>query len=141
MFNLLLGLALFFWSTLPPNQQTKKNILKLCLFAIEWIDSDFFLFFVPTLISLSLPHYRLNMMISTQPFGFHLINLFLHIIVSLLVFIIGHRILLFDIHIATIAGLLFAIHPIHTEAIVSIVGRADLLCALFYLLAFLSFHL
>nr|XP_027200456.1 transmembrane and TPR repeat-containing protein 1-like isoform X2 [Dermatophagoides pteronyssinus] len=85
--------------------------------------------------------FRLNMMISTQPFGFHLINLFLHIIVSLLVFIIGHRILLFDIHIATIAGLLFAIHPIHTEAIVSIVGRADLLCALFYLLAFLSFHL
>lgn len=29
---------------------------------------------------------------------------------------------------------LFAIHPVHTEAVCGVVGRADLMCALFYLL-------
>ena len=41
--------------------------------------------------------------------------------------------------ITTVAGLLFAIHPIHTEAVAGIVGRADVLCGIFYLLAFLTF--
>lgn len=41
---------------------------------------------------------------------------------------------------ALLAGLLFAVHPIHTEAVSSVVGRADLLCALFYLLSFLSYN-
>ncbi|KAH7639783.1 transmembrane and tpr repeat-containing protein 1-like [Dermatophagoides farinae] len=85
--------------------------------------------------------FRLNMMISTHPFGFHMVNLFLHTMVSLLVCMVGQLIMDFDIHLTAIAGLLFAIHPIHCEAIASIVGRADLLCALFYLLAFVSFHL
>ena len=38
-----------------------------------------------------------------------------------------------------IAGLLFALHPIHTEALNSIVGRADLLATLFVLLACLAY--
>ncbi|OWZ03829.1 LOW QUALITY PROTEIN: hypothetical protein PHMEG_00024377 [Phytophthora megakarya] len=37
------------------------------------------------------------------------------------------------------AGLLFAVHPIHCDAVASIVGRADLLCTAFSLLAFLSY--
>ena len=41
--------------------------------------------------------------------------------------------------VTTVAGLLFAIHPIHTEAVAGIVGRADVLCGIFYLLAFLTF--
>lgn len=38
-----------------------------------------------------------------------------------------------------IAGLLFAVHPIHSEAVASIVGRADLLACLFTQLAFLAY--
>ena len=38
-----------------------------------------------------------------------------------------------------VAGLLFAAHPIHTEAVAGVVGRADILACLFFLLAFLSY--
>ncbi|GFO42711.1 transmembrane and tpr repeat-containing protein 2, partial [Plakobranchus ocellatus] len=39
------------------------------------------------------------------------------------------------------AGLLFAAHPIHTEAVAGIVGRADVLACLFFLLTFLYYSL
>jgi hypothetical protein len=31
--------------------------------------------------------------------------------------------------VAVLAALLFALHPVHTEAVAGIVGRAELLCA------------
>jgi len=36
---------------------------------------------------------------------------------------------------AALAGLLFALHPVHVEAVAGLVGAAELLCALCYLLA------
>ncbi len=36
---------------------------------------------------------------------------------------------------ALVAGLVFAVHPLHVEAVANIVGRADLMCALFALLS------
>lgn len=38
-----------------------------------------------------------------------------------------------DSSIILIAVLLFAIHPIHTENVCAVVGRADLICAFFFL--------
>ncbi|KAL1437818.1 hypothetical protein MTO96_048517 [Rhipicephalus appendiculatus] len=38
-----------------------------------------------------------------------------------------------------ICALLFAVHPVHTESVAAVVGRADLLCAVFFILSFLSF--
>ncbi|RLN82233.1 hypothetical protein BBJ28_00015191 [Nothophytophthora sp. Chile5] len=40
---------------------------------------------------------------------------------------------------ALTAGLLFAVHPIHCDAVASIVGRADLLCTMLSLWAFLVY--
>lgn len=40
---------------------------------------------------------------------------------------------------ALLAGLLFALHPIHTEAVAGIVGQAELLCAALSVLAFLAY--
>ena len=40
------------------------------------------------------------------------------------------------VSVAIAAGLLFASHPIHTEAVAGIVGRADILACLFFLLSF-----
>ena len=37
------------------------------------------------------------------------------------------------------AAMLFAVHPVHTEAVSGIVGRAEVLCAAFYLLSLLSY--
>jgi hypothetical protein len=38
-----------------------------------------------------------------------------------------------------IAGLLFAVHPVHVEAVANIVGRAELLAGVFFLLSILSY--
>ncbi|RXM29909.1 Transmembrane and TPR repeat-containing protein 3 [Acipenser ruthenus] len=38
-----------------------------------------------------------------------------------------------------VAALLFAVHPIHTEAVTGVVGRAELLSSIFLLAAFLSY--
>ena len=68
--------------------------------------------------------------------AFHAVNILLHAGVTILVFWLAVR--LFDERIAVIAAALFAIHPIHTEAVTSIVGRAELLAVLFGLFAVLT---
>ncbi|XP_068124093.1 protein O-mannosyl-transferase TMTC4 isoform X2 [Hyperolius riggenbachi] len=40
---------------------------------------------------------------------------------------------------ALLSSLFFAVHPVHTECVAGIVGRADLLCALFVVLSFLGY--
>jgi len=50
------------------------------------------------------------------PFGFHLMNLALHVAVVLLVFLLTER-LFHDRLISLIASGLFALHPIHTESL------------------------
>ena len=40
---------------------------------------------------------------------------------------------------ALLAGLLFALHPVHTEAVAGIVGQAELLCAALVILALLAY--
>jgi hypothetical protein len=41
--------------------------------------------------------------------------------------------------LSTFASLLFAVHPIHTEAVAGIVGRADLLAGFFFLLSLIAY--
>jgi protein O-mannosyl-transferase len=69
--------------------------------------------------------------------AYHAVNVLLHGVVTVLVFLLALR--LFDgVRPAALATVLFAVHPIHTEAVTSLVGRAELLAALFGLLALLS---
>ncbi len=60
---------------------------------------------------------------------FHLVNLLLHAAVTLLVAKLGRR-LTGSRSVGFIAGLLFAAHPIHVEAVTGIVGRAEEMCTL-----------
>jgi len=68
-----------------------------------------------------------------RPAGYRVFNLALHAGVSLLVYAIGLQ-LSGRRWTAAAAGVLFAVHPIHGEVVVIVIGRADLLCALLYLL-------
>jgi Tfp pilus assembly protein PilF len=68
---------------------------------------------------------------------FHATNVALHALVSLLVCVFAMQ-LFGNAAIALIAGLLFAVHPIHTEAVTSIVGRAEELASLFGLTALIA---
>src|SRR5262249_44999456 len=62
------------------------------------------------------------------PWGFHLVNILLHGGVTVLAYRLS-RLVLGKRTLAFMAGLLFAVHPIHTEAIANIVGRAELIVA------------
>jgi tetratricopeptide (TPR) repeat protein len=71
-----------------------------------------------------------------QPLGYHLVNLFLHSINVLLIWKIFSRI---DNKSAYFAALLFAVHPVHVEAVAWIIELKDVLSVTFYLSAFLLF--
>jgi len=73
-----------------------------------------------------------------NPFGYHVTNLLFHILNAILIFFLivaisGNR------TISIITSLLFVIHPIHTEAVTYISGRADILATFFLLLASILF--
>ena len=96
-----------------------------------------------TILSFALNH----VVAGLHPFGYRLVNLLLHALVAALVFAVGRRV--FDrprptaldpsVEPALLAGLLFAVHPVHTEVLGLVVGRGDLLAALGAMLAVLFF--
>lgn len=73
-----------------------------------------------------------------NPFGYHLHNIFLHFINSVLVFFLTFLILK-QKHLATFSSLIFCAHPIVAEPICMISGRNDLYATMFLLISFLSF--
>jgi len=70
------------------------------------------------------------------PAGYHLTNLLLHLGCSGLVMLITRDVLGGRWLPAVGAGLLFAVHPVHTEPVVWVTGRVDVLGTLGFLLAF-----
>jgi protein O-mannosyl-transferase len=75
-----------------------------------------------------------------RPLEFHLVNLLLHAAVTLLFYLLLQATLQSlqqGKAVAYAAALVFAVHPIHTEAVASIVGRAELLAAGFLIAAWL----
>jgi hypothetical protein len=73
-----------------------------------------------------------------RPFGFHLLNIVLNVAVVGAVFLVTKR-MFQDRNLALMAAVLFAIHPIHSEAIAWIAASPDLELSLFYLLTFWLF--
>ncbi|XP_015190840.1 PREDICTED: transmembrane and TPR repeat-containing protein 4-like isoform X2 [Polistes dominula] len=72
---------------------------------------------------------------------FHIANIILHIIVSLLTYYVFNILLSNkEQNLAFYGTVLFTIHPVHTEAISGIVGRAELLCLLFMWLSLIMYN-
>ncbi len=69
-------------------------------------------------------------------FSYHLVNVFLHILVTLELWVLAKFILGLKDSTSFLCALTFAVHPIHTEAVAGVVGRADLLATLFFLASF-----
>ena len=75
-------------------------------------------------------------------FVFHLTNLILHSVNAVLVAVLMNVLLRGNNHakgMALSAALLFAVHPLHTEAVVWAAGRKDLLSMFFFLVSALLF--
>lgn len=75
---------------------------------------------------------------------FHFVNILWHVLASVLVALLAARWVMppeaeaqdpaFAGRAALIAGLIFAVHPVHTEAVANIVGRAEEMAAVFAIL-------
>jgi protein O-mannosyl-transferase len=63
-----------------------------------------------------------------RSWAFHLVNILLHAAVAAAVAELGRR--LGGFSVGLIAGLLFASHPVHVEAVAALVGRSESACAL-----------
>lgn len=82
---------------------------------------------------LTIASYALNFAVTgLSSSAFHAVNIILHAAVCVLVVALVGA-LFRDRLLAVVSGLLFATHPVHTEAVTGIVGRAELLSALFLL--------
>ncbi|XP_030116476.1 protein O-mannosyl-transferase TMTC2 isoform X1 [Taeniopygia guttata] len=105
-----------FWGTLLTHSGSHKSYRPLCTLS-----------------------FRINHAVGgMDPWGYHLVNVLLHATVTGL-FTNFSRILFGDGYWTLIAGLLFASHPIHTEAVAGIVGRADVGACLFFLLSLMCY--
>ncbi len=81
-----------------------------------------------------------------NPFGYHLTNLFLHMLNVLVIYMLLSHLLIaakgagnmdrgWRRGVPFLAALLFAAHPVHTESVNFIKNRAELLAGLFFLLS------
>ena len=83
--------------------------------------------------------YALNFaLVGNHPAGFRVFNIALYAVCVLLVFRLIQR-LFDDQRLALATAVLFAVHPIHVEAVASIVGRAELMMSAFVLLSLLCY--
>ena len=86
----------------------------------------------------TLSYYLLYAILKLNPFGYHLTSFVLHIFNVILVYLLVN-VILGDKSSSFIAGLLFACHPVHTEAVNCISYNEDLLAAFFFFLALLLY--
>ena len=64
-----------------------------------------------------------------NPMGYHLVNVVLHVLVAVLFFLYIKDLFRRE-KLAFAAAIFFAVHPIHTEAVSGVVGRAEILALL-----------
>ncbi len=93
---------------------------------------------VPMYRPLTTLSYSLNYALGgLDPFGFHLANVLLHAVVCVLVLLLGIHVGM-GLPAASAAAALFAVMPVHVEAVANVAGRKDLLVAAFSIGALLA---
>ncbi|CAH0560711.1 unnamed protein product [Brassicogethes aeneus] len=104
-----------FWGTPMHKEQSHKSYRPLCVLTFRW-------------------NYMLTQL---EPMGYHLVNMVLHTVVCLMYF---RMCAMFLPELASfVAAMLFAVHPIHSEAVTGVVGRAETLSSVFFLAAFILY--
>lgn len=104
---------------------------KLILYSDYWPAAHSALYRPLTILSFGVE----RLIHGSSPAGFHVVNVILHSLVSVLVLMIATE-LTGPGWAAVLAAVLFAVHPIHTEVVSGVVGRAELLSSVLALWAF-----
>lgn len=73
-----------------------------------------------------------------NPFGYHLTNLTIYILLCISIFFFFKKIIKNN-SLALISAIIYSIHPLHTENVAWVSERKDILSALFYILSFSSY--
>ncbi|XP_047740162.1 uncharacterized protein LOC108675526 [Hyalella azteca] len=76
----------------------------------------------------------------SEPRLSHAVNLLLHCAVVCLYTHVLLRVLMLPSTAVLLSALLFSVHPVHTEAVTGVVGRADVAAAFAFLACFLAYH-
>jgi len=110
--------------------------------SLNW-DSISTIFSTPQVVGLYHPLTLISLAIDyqfweTDPYGFHLTNLVIHLINTVLVFFLFRRVKS-SILVAGFVALLFGMHPMHVESVAWISARKDVLYTLFFLISVLSY--
>ncbi|CAH2063913.1 unnamed protein product, partial [Iphiclides podalirius] len=85
--------------------------------------------------------FRLNYLLcGLSAWWWHVCNVGLHAACCVLVARTGAVVARLQRPFAALAALLFAVHPIHTEAVTGVVGRADVLACVLFLSSLLLYH-
>ncbi|XP_018332006.1 transmembrane and TPR repeat-containing protein CG4050 [Agrilus planipennis] len=105
-----------FWGTPMHKEQSHKSYRPLTVLTFRW-------------------NYYFQQL---EPLGYHLVNVVFHAVVCLLYFRLC-SIFLSEMS-SFMAAMLFTVHPIHTEAVTGVVGRAETLSSVFFILAFLVYN-
>ncbi|XP_041972951.1 protein O-mannosyl-transferase TMTC1-like [Aricia agestis] len=85
--------------------------------------------------------FRLNYALcGLHPWWWHACNVTLHAACCALVARACVTVARLQRPFAALAALLFAVHPVHTEAVAGVVGRAELLACMFFLSSLLVYH-
>lgn len=87
-----------------------------------------------TILSLALDYHFWG----TDPYGYHLTNLVIHLLNTLLIYFICKRILN-SVAISLITALLFGMHPMHVESVAWVSARKDVLYVFFLLISWLFY--
>jgi len=87
-----------------------------------------------------------NYFFGEEATSFHVVNVVLYLVVCTLFYNFAYQMSMLlssseenSNMLSLIAALLFTVHPIHVEAVVGVVGRAELLSAIFYLLTIMFY--
>jgi Tfp pilus assembly protein PilF len=88
---------------------------------------------VPALIYAIVYHF-----VGLSPFGYHLANVLLHTAATLVVYAFCRELRIFGTA-SLLPAALFAVHPVHTEAVASIAATSEVACGLFYFMALWGF--
>ncbi|XP_003740831.1 protein O-mannosyl-transferase TMTC2-like [Galendromus occidentalis] len=84
--------------------------------------------------------FRLNYLISgLDPRSYHLLNVLLHAVVAALFAWLAGTLFDWEEVPTFLASIMFSLHPVHTEAVAGVVGRADVGACAFFLLALVAY--